>query len=365
MSRRALHLWSLLLSMTWLLYGGVPAGASESLSTGAGQASTEAGAPHIALLLPTGSEAFAKPADAVRTGFLDASKKQGGTVLPIRLYPVSDDPQSVITAYRQAVTAGARMVVGPITRNGVTALATQEDPLSVPTLALNVPEGVSAYGPNFYTLSLQVEAEARQVAQLALREGRRNALTITEQTPLGRRMRDAFVEEFQNGGGTHVGDHAYDTDSAALERIRQSAAAAGIVFLAVDAPRARIIRPHVSSLQAYGTSQLNPGFKPTAGLIDLNEVRFVDMPWMLQPDHPAVMTYLHDTPRESEDLERLYALGIDAFRVAQELLGDKRDFEIDGVTGRLTLSADGQVKRGLLVALIADGKLTIVGETHP
>jgi outer membrane PBP1 activator LpoA protein len=58
-------------------------------------------------------------------------------------------------------------------------------------------------------------------------------------------------------------------------------------------------------------------------------------------------------------------LGIDAFRVAQELLGDKRDFEIDGVTGRLTLSADGQVKRGLLVALIADGKLTIVGETHP
>jgi outer membrane PBP1 activator LpoA protein len=86
---------------------------------------------------------------------------------------------------------------------------------------------------------------------------------------------------------------------------------------------------------------------------------------MLQPDHPAVMTYVHDTPREPDDLERLYALGIDAFRVAQELLARNRDFEIDGVTGRLTLGADGQVKRGLLVALIADGKLSVVGETRP
>jgi outer membrane PBP1 activator LpoA protein len=366
MFRRALHLWSLLLSITFLLYGGIPAGASESLATGAGQPSTNpADVPHIALLLPTGSEAFAKPAEAVRGGFLDASKKQAGTVLPIRLYPVSDDPQSVIDAYRQAISAGARMVVGPLTRNGVTALATQGDPLSVPTLALNVPDGLTAYGANLYTLSLQVEAEARQSAQLALREGRLKALTITEQTALGRRMRDAFVEEFQKGGGTHVGDHAYETDSAALERIRQSAAAAEIVFLAVDAPRARVIRPHVSSLQGYGTSQLNPGFKVTAGLIDLSEVRFVDMPWMLQPDHPAVMTYVHDTPREPDDLERLYALGIDAFRVAQELLARNRDFEIDGVTGRLTLGADGQVKRGLLVALIADGKLSVVGETRP
>jgi outer membrane PBP1 activator LpoA protein len=366
MFRRALHLWSLLLSITCLLYGGIPAGASESLTTGAGQASTDPGvAPHIALLLPTGSEAFAKPAEAVRTGFLDASKKQAGAGLPIRLYPVSDDPQSVIAAYRQAIDAGARMVVGPLTRNGVTALATQGDPLSVPTLALNVPDGITAYGPNLYTLSLQVEAEARQVAQLALREGRLKALTITEQTALGRRMRDAFVEEFQNGGGTHVGDQAFETDSAALERIRQSAATAEIVFLAVDASRARIIRPHVSSLQGYGTSQLNPGSKITAGLIDLSDVRFVDMPWMLQLDHPAVMTYLHDTPREPDDLERLYALGIDAFRVAQELLARNRDFEIDGVTGRLTLGADGQVKRGLPVALIANGKLSIVGETRP
>jgi outer membrane PBP1 activator LpoA protein len=368
MSRRALHIWSLLWSITWLLYGGIPAGASEAPSTEAQQPSTAApAAPHIALLLPTGSEAFAKAAQAVRTGFMDASKKEPGRLLAVRLYPISDDPQSAIDGYVQAVAAGARMVVGPLTRNGVTALATQREVLSVPTLALNVPEALLVYPSNLYTLSLHVEAEARQVAQLALRDGRRRALTITEQTSLGRRMRDAFVDEFELAGGSHVGDHAYDPDSASLERIRQSAGAGDpeMVFLAVDAPRARIIRPHISALPAYGTSQINPGIDAVIGFIDLGDVRFIDMPWALQPDHPAVSTYLRDAPRAANDLERLRALGIDAFRVAQELLADKRDFEIDGVTGRLTLEPDGQVKRALLVALIASGKLTVIGETRP
>ncbi|MEN3351891.1 MAG: uncharacterized protein V7640_49 [Betaproteobacteria bacterium] len=358
----------MLWSITYLLYGGVPAGASEAPSTDVQKPSTAARvAPHIALLLPTGSEAFAKAAEAVRTGFMDASKKEPGAAPAVRLYPISDNPQSAIDAYVQAVAAGARIVVGPLTRNGVTALATRGEVMTVPTLALNVPEALLAYPSNLYTLSLHVEAEARQVAQLALRDGRRRALTITDQTPLGRRMRDAFVEEFQLGGGSHVADHAYDPDSTALERIRQSAAAGDpeMVFLAVDAPRARIIRPHLSALPAYGTSQINPGVNALIGFIDLSDVRFIDMPWALQPDHPAVSTYLRDTPRGADDLERLRALGIDAFRVAQELLADRRDFEIDGVTGRLTLSPDGQVTRALLVALITGGKLTVIGETRP
>ncbi len=46
-----------------------------------------------------------------------------------------------------------------------------------------------------------------------------------------------------------------------------------------------------------------------------------------RPDHPAVMIYSRGPGREPEDLERLRALGIDAFRVAQELLaGNARGF---------------------------------------
>jgi outer membrane PBP1 activator LpoA protein len=318
-------------------------------------------------LLPTGSDVFAKSAEAVRAGFLEAAKKQTGPALGVRLYSATEDPKEVVKAYREAIAAGARIIVGPLTRNGVTAVATTLNLITVPTLALNVPEGVASNPLNLYTLSLQVEGEARQVAQLALKEGRRKTLTITDQTTLGRRMREAFVDEFQRGGGYQIADYAYATDSASLERMRQAAGlgVADMVFLAVDAPRARAVRPQVSSLPAYGTSQLNPGAGPTSGLIDLSDVRFVDMPWMLQPDHPAVMVYARSLSREPEDLERLRALGIDAFRVAQELLAGKRELDIDGVTGRLTLSRDGQVRRTLPVALIVGGQLTVVGEPRP
>jgi outer membrane PBP1 activator LpoA protein len=359
MPRRALHRWSFLLWITVLLYGSHALSATDEPPPGIDPAKT----PHIALLLPTGSDAFGKAAAAVREGFADAAKKQTGTPLAVRLYPISEDPQQVVAAYREATASGARLVVGPLTRNGVTTVATTLGLISVPTLALNVPEGVASNPLNLYTLSLQIEAEARQIAQVAIRDGKRKALTVTDPSPIGRRMRDAFVEEFQRGGGYQIADYAYATDSVSLDRLRQVAgsAVADMVFLALDAGRARAVRPQLSALPAYGTSQINPG--PNAvGFIDLSDVRFVDMPWMVQPDHPAVMVYSRDPPLGSDDLERLRALGIDAFRVAQELYAGKRTVELDGVTGHLTLGPDGQVRRTLPVAQIAGGQLTVLPE---
>jgi outer membrane PBP1 activator LpoA protein len=317
--------------------------------------------PHIALLLPTGSDAFGKAADAVREGFAEASKKHVGPPLTIRLYPVTEDPRQLAAAYREAAGAGARIVVGPLTRNGVTAIVTAINPLPVPTLALNVADGLAANPPNLYTLSLQIESEARQIAQVALKDGRRKALTITDPSPLGRRMRDAFVDEFERGGGFRIADYPYATDAGTLERLRQAAAtgAVDMVFLALDAGRARAVRPQVSTLPAYGTSQIDPGTN-AANFIDLDDLRFVDMPWLLQPDHPAVMVYSRPGPRGPDEIERLRALGIDAFRIAETLYEGKRLAELDGVTGRLSLAPDGRIRRVLPVAIINGGQVSVL-----
>ena len=59
----------------------------------------------------------------------------------------------------------------------------------------------------------------------------------------------------------------------------------------------------------------------------------------MQADNPLVASY----PRWSGetggyDMKRLYALGIDAFRIARELaLRPDTPFELDGVTGRLSI----------------------------
>ena len=72
MSRRALHRWSFLLWFSVLLYGPHAPAATDALPAAAAAPAANPAepvkAPHIALLLPTGSEVFAKAAEAVRDG---------------------------------------------------------------------------------------------------------------------------------------------------------------------------------------------------------------------------------------------------------------------------------------------------------
>ena len=114
-----------------------------------------------------------------------------------------------------------------------------------------------------------------------------------------------------------------------------------MVFLAVDAAKARLIRPYLpNKLPIYATSQIFVGNDKTLTNYDLNGIHFVDMPWLLQPDHPAVMIYPRANPPLSVDRERLYALGIDAFRLIQLLVSDKINsaLPLDGVTGQIRLN---------------------------
>jgi outer membrane PBP1 activator LpoA protein len=319
--------------------------------------------PHLALLLPLASSALARHAEAVSNGFLAAARTQGGAPLPVHVYATGDDAQSVIGEYRRALAAGARVVVGPLTRGTVTAIAASAM-VMVPTLALNVPDPQVGTPPGFYTLSLQVEAEARQVAQLAFNEGRRSALTLSGDTPHLKRINQAFIEEFMRLGGAHVGDHLYTPDPGGLTRIKLAAEAsdADMAFIALDLGRARRARAYLGTLPLYATSQVHPGDATPLVGFDLAGVRFLDMPWMLQPDHPAVMVYPRADYRDDIELDRLYALGIDAYRIAVVLLTGVPDAALDGVTGRLTLGRDLQFTRALTAAHFNDGRLTVLRE---
>lgn len=388
-----LHRWLVVPLAAAVLYGGTPALASETVAAAPAtqppalakpvpldatspparksdvpaparndkpQPADAAEVPHIALLLPLASPAFAKHAEAVRSGFLAAARVDGGKGLPVRTYAVGDDAHQVVETYIKALGAGARVVAGPLTRNGVNAVA-ESAAVMVPTLMLNVPEGRSASGPEIYTLNLQVEAEARQVAQLAYQEGYRRALTVNGETPLLKRIHQAFVEEFKGLGGTHVSEQAFSNNPDVLGRMKQATTSAtpDMAFLALDVTRARLARAYLGAIAIFATSQVYPGNAgPLAGF-DLAGVRFLDMPWLLQPDHAAVMAYPRPDYREAIELERFYALGIDAFRVVQVLLAGRADTTLDGVTGRLTLGRDRIYTRGLTAAQFTDGKLVV------
>ena len=319
--------------------------------------------PHIALLLPVNSKLFGKHAAALRNGFQAAAKTQGQQQLPVREYAVSEEVGNVLEAYRKAVGSGAQAVVGPLTRDAVTALAFGE-PVPVPTLALNIADNVGRIPDNLYMLSLQVETEARQVAQLAWRENRRTAITVSGGSPVQRRMQAAFAGEFSRLGGKIARDHAFAADPDRLQTIGRAITDtdADMAFLALNFGEARTVRAYLGTTPGYATSSAHIGDPGVLAGHDLAGVSFVDMPWLLEPQHPAVMIYPRPQLHGAIDLERLYALGIDAWRVAQLLLAGVRDIRLDGVTGTLTLGPDGQFERGLVAARYIDGRPQVTGQ---
>ena len=321
--------------------------------------------PHIGVVLPLQSRAYGRFAEQVRLGILNASNMAAYNSLPVTVYSTTEDTQHILDAYQQATREGARAIIGPLTRDAVSAVARQAF-VAVPTVALNVPDTGISLPPNMYVFGLQIEAEAEQVASLAFSRGGRKALIVVADNPLGRRIATAFSRQWKAKKGDIADEFVYSTDPTNLASLRElmQNTAADVIFLALNAPRARFIRTYLGTdLPIYATSLVYAS-KDKLELYDLNGVRFMDMPWLLQEDHPAVMTYLQ-APQDTGalDEERFYALGIDAYRIVQALLehGTKVP-TIDGVTGTIKLNTRQHFTHELTPAYFSYGVAHVLPE---
>lgn len=318
----------------------------------------------IALILPLQSSAFQRYAESIRLGVLAASSIAQDPAMPVVVYATTDDPSRILEAYDRALANGARAIIGPLTRNGVSALA-GSGRIMVPTLALNSPETDIRLPENLYVFGLQIEAEARQIARLAFREGGRKALIVIGETSVGRRIAQAFKEEWLRLKGDVADEFVYTTDASTLGQLRETVqnTTADAIFLSLDAARARFIRPYLGTrLPIYATSMVYASNADRLELYDLDGIRFVDMPWLLQPDHPAVMTYLRPAVTNSSlDQERFYAIGIDAYRIVRALIqGNPESIRIDGVTGEIRLAQNRQFVREAVPAYFGNGDAHIL-----
>jgi hypothetical protein len=307
---------------------------------------------HIALILPLRSPLFGRAAEAVQLGFLSAAEQQPNE-LPVRIYSSNDEKYEIDALYRLALEQGALAVAGPLTRNGVAALA--ENPsLPVPTLALNALE--SERTDQLHSFGLPPELEARQAAVWAASNGLLTATVVRTDSALSKRLAQAFEEEWQRTGGVLWPEIVYEGDP---DEIRLLGGEAGsMVFMAAEPDKARLIRPYIfADIPVYTTSEVFTGNSNNMINYDLGEVRFYDMPWVIQPDHPAVMVYPHAEPPYPLEMERLYALGVDAYRMLQVLYRHNMAsaLPLDGVTGKLTLDGH-QVKREGVKSVMRNGQ---------
>ncbi|UCD68515.1 MAG: penicillin-binding protein activator [Betaproteobacteria bacterium] len=321
---------------------------------------------HVGVVLPLQSSAYARLAEQVRLGILTASKMSSYNALPVIVYSTTGDTQGIVQAYEQAVRDGARVIIGPLTRDGVSAVA-ESTIVAVPTVTLNVPDASITLPRQMYVFGLQIETEAEQVARLAFTHGGRKVLLVVSQSALSQRIARAFAQQWKALKGDISDEFIYSTEALALASLRDllDTTAADVAFLAVNAPRARFIRAYLGTqFPIYATSLVYASSADKLELYDLDGVRFMDMPWLLQEDHPAVMTYLR-APLDSSalDEERFYALGIDAYRISQSLLDNSAEVPtIDGVTGLISLDQQQRFTHQLTPAFFSYGTARMLNE---
>ncbi len=345
---------------------------------------------HIALLLPFSSK-FGKAAEAIRDGFLAAYyARHMKSPQSIRIYDVSND--DVLAIYQRAIAEGADFIVGPLDKAAIARIASQ-NPLPVPTLALNYSQE-NNIPLNLYQFGLSPEEEARQVAERTWFDGHVNAVTLVPAGPWGDRVVQAFNKRWREIGGQIVNQETYnpaDKDfSRPIRRLlnidqskRRYRSLSSLlnrklkytsrrrqdidfVFIAAYPRQARQIRPqlkfyHAASVPVYATSHVFTGNLNPARDRDMDGLIFGDMPWVLtDSQHPRSLRSKIEPQisRAGHSLQRLYALGIDAYNIISALNTLKKyPYErFDGETGSLSLDLKQQIHRQLTWVKFVKGR---------
>ena len=323
--------------------------------------------PAIVLLLPGATTPFARAAEAVRSGFF-AAHATAGAPMAIEVSETDETPAAVAAAIEAAAGRGVRMVVGPLSRDAVDALG-RAGGARLPVLALNTPAGAAPLPSSMLALGLRVEDEAQGIVR-ALVRGPLAVGVSGESVPfavvigsgsLERRAGAAFVAAArEHGRRAETFELSIRQQRLADLSKRLAAQPWRAILLALDAGEAAALRPWLPpETIVVATSRIHLLEQSKLGLAqELEGIAFVDMPWLVEPDHPAVMVYPRAATPYSAELERLYALGIDAYRIASEWIKGSQRFELDGVTGRLRVdpALAGRVERLPTIAVFVDGK---------
>ncbi|MEA3640452.1 MAG: penicillin-binding protein activator [Lamprobacter sp.] len=300
------------------------------------------------VLLPTSGQ-FGAAGGAIKDGIMAAYQADRSGTRP-QLSFGSDSA----SAYASRIEDGANLVIGPLQRASVSALASQ-GALPVPTLALNRISGATP--ENLFQFSLAPEDEAFNVANYAFAAGLKRAALVYPQSAWGARMADAFRSQWRALGGTLVAQPSYGAIRDAAESLAGSDAQ--VLFLVATTKNIAALWEALQMSGVKGpviaTSHVYEGTFNRAQDPVLAGLYFVDIPWLLdqqrsdQLSRRALQGTLGDV---SGPLARLYAMGIDAYRLAPRVteMSQQPGTFFPGETGGLSIDARGQVRRQLTLA---------------
>jgi len=326
----------------------------------------------IALLLP-GSGPLQAVAQPVRDGFFTAHFADANPQrAEIYVYDSGGTAAEAVAAYQKAAASGVDRIVGPLSRDAVSAVFAQGH-LPVPVLALNQPERGETPPPGSVAFGLTPDAEAAQAAEHVRERGITRAVIITATEDWAERAALAFRAQFESGNAQVVGEARVQEGEVNFSTmIRQAftgvtpvsnaAPAPGAaapptadtaIFISMRPQQARLLLPQLKiagvNAPVFGTSHVYTGDSNPGLDRDLDGVEFCDAPWLFgpvpgRPDRDLVSRQIASANGVGA---RLFAFGMDAYALLPYLgwLLTHPDAYLSGATGDLTADSFGRVHR--------------------
>ena len=346
----------------------------------------------IGLLLPMKGK-YKKSAIAVRDGFLAAWYLDKKEKANIQIYDANS--LNIVDAYQQAIKDGVEYIVGPLEKEAIDQLHDNIDtPVKILALNRRDQKKENNNNENLIQFGLSPEDEAMQIAEIAMSDGHKNVLVLASETPLGNRLAETFKEHWIKLGGEISGQTNYivnTTDFSSpvkellnidkserrakdlrnklnikihnVERRREDV---DFIFTTAVPNDARQLIPqirfhHADNLPIYSTSHIYTGIIDSAKDIDLNDVIFIDMPWILDSERQLSIIQVvlnRNWSQEKSKYRRLYALGVDAYNLIPDInrLTQEENSVMLGETGNLTIDSTNVVRRNLRKARFVEGK---------
>lgn len=339
----------------------------------------------VALLLPSDGN-YAAASTSIREGFFAAYLDAGRNHAPrpsVRVYDSKGTSDGAIKAYQQAVSDGAKLVVGPLTRGEVAAVFSQVQ-LPVPVLALNHPDDKQLPTGDASEFGLLPETEGAQAADHMVERSLRQVYVLISNDDFAQRAAAAFKAELAARGGQLLGvvtlpagATSYADTIAGLHVPKSAPAAAAAdttaapasasgdagIFISMRPAQARVLLPQLRiaqiSLPVVATSHVYEGSDDASANRDLDGVEFCDAPWLFNaqpglPNHDDIAAQLSSARGGGA---RLFAFGMDAWSLVPYLdwLRAHPGSYVPGASGQLTADQFGRVRRVLIWAQFQDG----------
>ncbi|WP_406609571.1 penicillin-binding protein activator [Agarivorans sp. JK6] len=343
----------------------------------------------VAVLLPLSGK-YQNNGLAVKDGLVSAfldSQTEFSSDTELVFYDTQS--QAMETLYPQLEQDQIDFIVGPLLKSQLRSLLSLAPTL--PVFALNDVQAGEQEQQFFFPLS--PEDEAKQAAQFMAQREEQNPLLLAPQSSLGKRMAESFTEEWQTLSSSPVDVIYYanrndlqravrkllhtDMSQQRISQFKQilgqdleaevrSRSDANSLYLVGNNTETKLIKafidvtvsPFAVSPRLYASSRSYDKNDETSEN-ELDGIYISEMPWILEQQSVNAIRHQQLWPSSSDSQKRLYALGYDAYSLISQLaqMRGYSDYQLNGLTGKLSVNQQGLVIRQLTWTQYKDGQL--------